>query len=179
MWDSSGRALPFSGIAVNPDSNQLQSTMNKRENTALTPKRWLVVDDDPALLALTVRVLRSVPDQEVVECDNPRQALELFTADPESFELLVTDFEMPELNGCDLARRARTRAPQLRVLLISGRGIEASDAASAGLDAFLSKPFQPEDLLEAVRILQMRLDNRPRRRMSTVHPENSQICPHS
>jgi two-component system cell cycle sensor histidine kinase/response regulator CckA len=83
----------------------------------LTSKRWLVVDDDdPDVLALTARVLRSLPDREVVACDNPRQALEWFAAEPESIELLVTDFQMPELNGCELARRARVLAPHLRIL---------------------------------------------------------------
>lgn len=153
--------------------------MNNTVHAALAPKRWLVVDDDPDVLALTARVLRSLPDQEVVACANPRRALELLTVEPESFEHLVTDFLMPELNGCELARRARTRAPHLRVLLISAGGFEAEVVANAGLDAFLPKPFRAEDLLGAVQILQMRLDKRPRRRMQQVNSESFQLSPRS
>jgi two-component system, cell cycle sensor histidine kinase and response regulator CckA len=135
-------------------------------NAVFTQKRWLVVDDDPDPPALTARVLRRLPDREVVACDNPRRALELIAAEPESFEILVTDFQMPELNGCELARRVRDRAPQLGVLLVSASGFEPAAASGAAWDGFLAKPFQAEDLLEAVQILQRRLDTAPGRWIS-------------
>jgi DNA-binding response OmpR family regulator len=116
-------------------------------------KRWLVVDDEPAVLALTTRVLRKLPGSEVVGCDNPLQALEVFMANPESFELLVTDFDMPKLNGFELSRRARAQSSQLRVLLISGHGLDTADVLGAGLDAYLPKPCLPNELLQTVRTL--------------------------
>jgi len=114
-------------------------------------RRLLVVDDDPGVLALTTLVLRSLPGSEVVACDNPRQALDVFMADPESFEMLVTDFNMPSLDGIELSRRIHLQSPQLRVLLISGGGLETADMSCARLDAFLSKPWRPDELREVVR----------------------------
>jgi len=122
-------------------------------NAALQFKRWLVVDDDPTLLALTAQVLRTLPGGEVVACDDPQRALGLFLAAPESFEILVTDFDMPVLNGFGLASRVRAQAPRLPVLVLSGSGLQVGEVLAAGLDAFLAKPFLPKDLLEAVRIL--------------------------
>jgi CheY-like chemotaxis protein len=124
-------------------------------NETLHSKRWLVVDDDPAVLALTTSVLRSLPGSVVVACDDPRQALATFLADPESFEMLVTDFDMPSLDGLELSRRIRVESPRLPVLLISGSDLETADVIRAGLDAFLSKPCRPDQLLEVVRSLRM------------------------
>ena len=103
-----------------------------------TPRtmRLLVVDDDPGVLALTTMVLRSLPGSEVVACDNPRQALDVFMADPESFEMLVTDFNMPSLDGIELSRRIHLQSPQLRVLLISGGGLETADMICARTGCF-------------------------------------------
>jgi DNA-binding NtrC family response regulator len=123
-------------------------------------RRLLVVDDDPEVLALTTMVLRKLPGSEVVACDNPRQALDVFMANPESFEMLVTDFNMPSLDGIELSRRLHLQSPQLHVLLISGGGLETADMICAGLDAFLSKPWQANELLEVVRtVLEKRSDN--------------------
>jgi CheY-like chemotaxis protein len=130
----------------------------------LQSKRLLVVDDDPEVLALTTKVLRSLPDREVVACDNPWQALDVFMGDPESFEMLVTDFNMPSLDGIELSRRLHSQSPQLHVLLISGGGLETADMICAGLDAFLSKPWRAEELLEVVRsVLANETDNEGRR----------------
>ncbi len=62
------------------------------------------MDDDQILLELTAAVLRSVPGSEVVVCVDARAALGIFFADPESFELVVTDFNMPGMDGIELVR---------------------------------------------------------------------------
>lgn len=116
-------------------------------------KRWLLVDDDPAVLEITARVLRSLPGSDVVACDDPRRALDIFCAEPEQFELLVTDFDMPWMDGLELASRARARSPQLHVLLMSGSGLKAASVLSAGLDAFLPKPFGVLELIQTVQKL--------------------------
>ena len=113
-------------------------------------KRWLVVDDDPAVLALTAALLRSFGGGEVVAYGNPRQALDVFLTASESFDLLVTDFEMPGLDGFELATRVRARSPGLPVLVLSGSGLEATDVLGAGLDGFVAKPFSHGELLKAV-----------------------------
>ncbi len=115
--------------------------------------RWLVVDDDPALLELTTHVLRSVAGSEVVAFHEPLRALEMIFAAPESFELVVTDFNMPGLDGFELAHQIQARAPRLQVLLISGAELDSDEVTHAGVQGFLPKPYRPSQLLETVRRL--------------------------
>jgi CheY-like chemotaxis protein len=113
--------------------------------------RWLVVDDDPAVLEVTVAVLRLAPGVEVVPASDPRAALEILRTAPGGFELVVTDFNMPHLDGLELARRARELAPGLKVLMVTGSGLGEVEACAQELDGLLAKPYRPGDLLAAAR----------------------------
>lgn len=116
----------------------------------LNQKRWLVVDDEPSVLKMTAQVLRTVPGSDVVACDGPRTALEVFFAKPESFELVVTDFNMPGLDGIELARAVHERAPQVKVVMVTGSGLENANGRSGDLHALLPKPFMPSALVQTV-----------------------------
>ncbi|RME70575.1 MAG: response regulator [Verrucomicrobia bacterium] len=113
----------------------------------------LLVEDDPKVRRLTERILRRY-GYTVLSAENGRQALELWAAERDRIDLLLTDIVMPAgLSGTDLAQRIREDRPDLPVLFISGY-----DATHAGrnrqLDPgehFLAKPFLPENLLQSVR----------------------------
>ena len=113
--------------------------------------RWLVVDDDATMLELTTEVLRGVPGSEVVACNDSRTALDVFFADPETFELVVTDFNMPGLDGIEFAQAVHARAPQLKVLMVTGSDLNGASAGCGELQVLLPKPFAPAALLAAVR----------------------------
>jgi CheY-like chemotaxis protein len=120
--------------------------------------RWLVVDDDPAIRSLTVRVLHSLPGGgEVIACADGCAAVKALAAAPEAYDLLVTDFDMPGLDGFELAALVRQLRPRLPILLISGHPFTRSEIVQAGIDAWLPKPFLIEDLMAA---LQRLLDTR-------------------
>ncbi len=120
-------------------------------------KRWLVVDDDLTIRKLAAMVLQTRPGIEVVVCDNPQDAMTTFISAPKSFEVLITDFEMPIFNGLELARKVRAQSSEIRILLISGNGVEASELRCSALDGFLPKPFTPGELMEAVEAILLNL----------------------
>jgi two-component system, cell cycle sensor histidine kinase and response regulator CckA len=122
-------------------------------NLAPHSRRWLVVDDDPTVLSLTTQVLRKLAHGEVIACDDARAAFQIFAAAPESYELLVTDFDMPGLHGLDLASMARRLRPRLPVLVVSGHEFTAAEIAEARVDAWLPKPFLTEELVTTLRRL--------------------------
>jgi CheY-like chemotaxis protein len=93
-------------------------------------------------LGYTVTISTSAPE-----------ALALFRATPERFDLVITDHTMPAMAGDTLAQELRRLRPELPVIVCSGfsRTINADKAQALGLDAFLLKPFLQRDLGLAVR----------------------------
>src|SRR5260370_13868581 len=78
----------------------------------------LVVDDDPANLLLTTRFLKK-RGWAVMTAGNPKNAIELFEQYGELIDILVTDVNMPGMDGYGLANLLRSRRRQLPVLCMS------------------------------------------------------------
>ena len=111
----------------------------------------LAVDDDPNVRATTVSHLRNF-GYRVLEADNARTALDRLDSDP-TIALLFTDIVMPGgMNGQELARLARSRRPDLKVLFTSGfPDTGQTDGGAADMDGMLlSKPYRKQDLARAV-----------------------------
>jgi PAS domain S-box-containing protein len=87
---------------------------------------------------------------QVCQARGGREALACLEA--ERFDLLVVDFRMPEVDGLTVLRRARELDPEVAAIVITSYGsIEnAIEALRAGARDFLRKPFDPDDLLQAV-----------------------------
>jgi sigma-B regulation protein RsbU (phosphoserine phosphatase) len=123
--------------------------------------RVLVADDDPIQRDLLQTALSSW-GYEVVCVDDGMRAWELLQGDRQ-FSVLITDWLMPELDGVVLCRKLRRqqRDPYLPVILITSRegSEDMVEALNSGADAFLKKPFEPNQLLAQIhvaeRILQL------------------------
>jgi two-component system alkaline phosphatase synthesis response regulator PhoP len=109
--------------------------------------RVLVCDDDPGileLLELTVSL-----EHEVRTASNGRELLAELDRDP-AVDLIVCDVMMPELDGFEtLARiRARSEVADVPVVMLSARVSDRDQtrAFAAGADAYVTKPFDPEEL---------------------------------
>lgn len=79
----------------------------------------LVAEDEPTERGLLVRGL-AADGHTVTEAENGLVALQRLQANPGAFHVLVTDVDMPEIDGIELARRALAVNASLKVLLISG-----------------------------------------------------------
>jgi CheY-like chemotaxis protein len=110
----------------------------------VTP-RILVVDDEEAILYVFERYL-SVAGYGVVTAAAGRDAVRAAEAGP--FDLLVTDFRMPGMNGVEVIHALRALQPGLPALVISGNPIEAG-TLPAGV-RFLAKPVSMPDLLALI-----------------------------
>jgi DNA-binding NtrC family response regulator len=119
----------------------------------MAKERILVVDDDDFILDLCAQTLSELGDTEIVlENHSPRASKRLAT---DSFDMLITDIRMPEMNGMDLLRIARQRDADLLILMLTGfPTIEtAVESMKLGAADYLTKPFFPADLLATVRRL--------------------------
>ena len=113
----------------------------------------MVVDDDAQSLELIAELLRDMVEVEISAFSEPRAALRAFVAEPAAFELVITDLNMPGLDGAALTCALLAHAPELRVILCTGscRALSPADARALGFAAVLPKPFQASALAAAVR----------------------------
>src|SRR5262249_9239017 len=114
--------------------------------------RLLLVDGHALIARVVSEQLRRL-GYEVTAVNDPEEALELITEDPEDFDLLLTDLQMPRMNGVELAARVGRVRPQLPVVLSTGnrRAVPAGAAEGAGGRANGDKHFQIEELAHALR----------------------------
>jgi len=107
-----------------------------------TGARWMVVDDDTAVLDTVARLLGAVSDAEICAFPSPWQALDAIAAAPEAFHLIVTDFDMPGMNGVDFRQQVQALSPAIKVLLTTGSGMFTEESAREnGFCGLLCKPF--------------------------------------
>ena len=110
-------------------------------------QRLLVVDDEPALVALAEEMLQGL-GYRPVGFSSASAALQALRDDPQGFSAVITDEVMPQLSGTQLTRALRRQLPGLPVLLVSGYGGAqlAQRALEAGVTRVLAKPLQRADL---------------------------------
>jgi DNA-binding NtrC family response regulator len=121
--------------------------MMKNENGA----RWMVVDNDVDSLDTVARLLAAVSDAEICSFPSPWQALDAIIAAPETFQLVVTDLEMPGMNGIDFRRQVQLVVPAMKVLLTTGSGLFTEESArEIGFCGLLCKPFSIGALKETL-----------------------------
>ncbi len=108
----------------------------------------LVVDDDTDVLATTTMLLRR-RGYAVLDAGNAQDALVLLKERP-AIDLLLTDMVMPDVNGPELARRARTLRPGLPVVFFSGYADPEALAGSGSTIRLVRKPFRPGDLADMI-----------------------------
>ena len=107
----------------------------------------LIVDDEESLLRLISSFLKD-NDYQVRTAGGGREALSLFSSDPQSFDLVVTDYQMPGMNGMDLTKWLHRLRSHLPVILCSGAFVPP-DPLPAFM-SFLSKPYQLKNLLSEI-----------------------------
>ncbi len=133
--------------------NQNSSIIQMNMNTITLPieaapkTRWMVVDDNKDLLLMMQMIIEHICGHAVECFDSPKAALNAFNSAPEAYKVVITDFEMPGMNGLEFCRRVRAAAHDVKVLLATGSGFfTEAEAAEAGFIGLLNKPFRPKQL---------------------------------
>lgn len=115
--------------------------------------RILFVEDDPDQLESVPRILAS-DGYKVTSIDSSLKAVDLLKSESASFDLLITDYDMPGLNGIDLVKVLQSNAAELPVIMISGRE-EALEAAGKleSVKRILVKPYSKDELTNAIEMI--------------------------
>jgi sigma-B regulation protein RsbU (phosphoserine phosphatase) len=117
----------------------------------------ILVAEDTAFWRLKVEEILSATGHEIVWASNGEEACRLLNSDS-GIDLVITDWEMPVMNGLELCRRVRSqeRAPYLPIILLTSRGArgDLADGLNAGADAFVTKPIHESQLLAQIGVAQ-------------------------
>ena len=115
-------------------------------------QRVLLVEDSPTMRSFVAAALQAAGDYDLVEVPNGFEALK--TLPGGHFELVITDINMPDINGLELIRFIRSNAVYRDVPLIiistEGSARDRERGLGLGANAFLVKPFTPEELVQTV-----------------------------
>ncbi|MCA1786789.1 MAG: response regulator, partial [Desulfobacteraceae bacterium] len=114
----------------------------------------LLVDDEKPVIAIEKHLLSRLGYQ-VTSCTDSIEALELFAADPNRFDMVITDIAMPKMSGDKLAGEILTIRPDIPILLCTGFSETMTDEkmAAIGVKGLIMKPFVITDLDKKLRAI--------------------------
>jgi len=116
-------------------------------------KRILIVEDSPTMRALLNSALEDLEAPvKITEASSGFEALRYLPREP--FDLIVTDINMPDINGLELVSFVKNndayRSIPLVIVSTEGAERDRERGLELGADAYLVKPFEPENLREVV-----------------------------
>jgi DNA-binding response OmpR family regulator len=134
----------------------------------------LLVEDDDGIAKPLVAALRS-SGYDVTRVSSGQQAL----ANADGVDAVVLDLGLPDLDGVEVCRRLRRRAPQARVLMLTARTTEADVVVGldAGADDYVTKPFRLAELLARLRALLRRSGDSGLPERSVLRAQDVRIDP--
>lgn len=114
------------------------------------PAKILIVDDEAYIRLVISQMLEAMDDEpEVFNADNGEDALKLIQQ--EKPDLVYLDVMMPKVNGYDVCERVKRewQMQDVTIILLTARGqeVDKQRGAEAGADLYVTKPFDPDDLL--------------------------------
>jgi len=114
-------------------------------------ERILLVDDEPAVMEMGTRLLERLGYKVTSQTDSVK-ALEIFRSNPDEFDLVMTDYTMPNLTGMDLAMEVLRIRPDMPIMLCTGFSEKITTDSVKGLGMkLLMKPYGMRQISEAVR----------------------------
>jgi two-component system, chemotaxis family, chemotaxis protein CheY len=118
-------------------------------------QRVLVVEDSATMRGFVTAALEAAGPYAVTQAESGFHALKILPRG--RYDLIITDINMPDINGLELVRFIREsethKATPLIIISTDGREADRDRGLKLGANAYLTKPFQPEQLLEVVRSL--------------------------
>ncbi|MCX6138814.1 MAG: response regulator [Ignavibacteriales bacterium] len=118
-------------------------------------QKFLVVDDSLTMRRIVVNALKSLGYETVIEAADGKEAAGKLAA--EGADFVITDWNMPEMNGLDLVRwiRANDQFINLPILMITTRGNKEDviEAMKARVNNYIVKPFTPAGLKEKIELI--------------------------
>jgi two-component system chemotaxis response regulator CheY len=115
--------------------------------------RFLIVDDSSTMRRIIINTLTKLGYQSFLEAGNGKEGLDRLGAGP--VDMVITDWNMPEMNGIDFVRHLRSRedgrAVPVLMVTTNAANSDVSEALKAGVNNFVVTPFTADTLKEKIR----------------------------
>lgn len=130
---------------INPEEIQVG-------NTHLEDLKLLVVDDSGLARKYIIKTLVAMGLDNITEAENGLEAVEILNNS--LFDLIVTDYNMPEMDGCELSAyiRQNSNQPSVPIIMVTSEHNKSRLAAvqQAGVSAICDKPFEPDNVRQLI-----------------------------
>ncbi|WDN90393.1 hypothetical protein BuS5_03364 [Desulfosarcina sp. BuS5] len=152
IFDSEpGKGTIFQIFFPTVDSN-IHEKLEIHKNIPNGNEKILYIDDEKQIIDFGQEILEGL-GYKVVAKTTPTDALEIFRADPDSFDIVITDMTMPKMTGIELAVQISIIRPGIPIILCSGynANITKEKAREAGIREIIMKPFAINEIACAIR----------------------------
>jgi two-component system chemotaxis response regulator CheY len=114
--------------------------------------RFLIVDDSSTMRRIIINTLGKLGYKDCHEAGNGREGMERLATTP--VDLVITDWNMPEMNGIDFVRNLRAtpqgRAVPVLMVTTNAANADVAEALKAGVNNYVVKPFTADTLKEKI-----------------------------
>ena len=118
--------------------------------------KLLVVDDSSTMRRIIKNTLQRLGYEDILEAEHGVEAWQIMDT-TEGIQILITDWNMPEMNGLDLVKKVRAdeRYTSIPIIMVSTGGgkAEVITALKAGVNNYIVKPFTPQVLKEKLEVV--------------------------
>lgn len=113
--------------------------------------RILLIDDEEQPRKVSQKILEKL-GYNVIAHSRPEDALELYSDLPDHFDLVITDYRMPGMNGAELCEAIKIINPNIPIIMVSGftSDFGEEEAKALGIDMFVRKPLLTKDFAQLV-----------------------------
>jgi CheY-like chemotaxis protein len=114
--------------------------------------RKILIADDNKMISQALRLLFESRGYEVTVANDGKEALERFERDKQDLGFVIVDYNMPHLNGAEVARKIRSSLPDIPIVLASSSAQElrGKPKIRSLFDAIFDKPFMIKELLSCL-----------------------------
>lgn len=139
---------------TNKPGNNKPRLQSSKTMSPLGSETILIVEDEPEVRYF-LKIIFQYHGYHVLIASNAEEAVDLFDAHQSYIDMLFSDIGLPGMDGFELCAKLKPRKPSLKLILCSGyaQGAYKTKMAEQGIDAFIPKPYEKNDVLNTVRAI--------------------------
>jgi two-component system, chemotaxis family, chemotaxis protein CheY len=126
--------------------------MNQTDDTPFSNLAVLLVEDEAFAQKLAMGALKQIGVRSVITAKNGQEALSILELPHKKFDLVISDWNMPEMSGLELLKNVRQTWPDMPFIMLTGKTTADFILAAKdhGVNGYIAKPFAPAQLTSKI-----------------------------